>query len=825
MDIYDITLKKVRNKQNLDDSSFLSVYKKLVLFDGNLSNEEKSFILKVAIYFLNSKDQDIERFGYKIILRYCNQFNDYEPLRDIALSRDYIPIAKFIENHHLNQDDNLNHFSDLYLKAYQENFKIDGDGENLYRSLGQLALSKFSLTEDNIAVVAPTSYGKSEMIVRKVRTYPTKKVCVIVPSKALLAQTKNVLLRDQFIRASIRKIITHPDMYKESDESFVAVLTQERLLILLQKNRGLSLDLVLVDEAHNMLEDTMRAHLLAQVLLILKKRNANTLVNFFTPFLVDTDNLNIKNQEIDILGQKIEEYMKVELFYSYDIEKQEMHLYDQFLDRPFPILNKLYRSDIDLILQNKSSKNIIYLNRPIVVEDFAIKLANEKDPITITPEIDKVIASISEIIHPEYNLIECIKHGVLYHHGGIPDVIKLYIEEVFSKYSQFEFIVTTSTLLEGVNIPAQKIFILTPRKGRSNLTGAQFKNLIGRICRFKDVFDHEKGDLKLLEPMVYLVKGSYAPRTFSPLSFYNQKVNSSVKHKDAVVNPLLEESTNTETTQQVLAYLENVEPGSSGLINIPAPTTDIGRFCFVNNVHDFNILSNEEVLNANLDYFKTINGTLINSAETLINAIVEIFFKDVTLEDSSDNINRIKNNEIARNFYSMFLTWRSEGAPYPLMISRFLAYWKRREEDGATLIYVGAKWGDRTRDGGHQTLFVDISEKNEIERINLAIAKIKEEQEFVDFYIIKYLEILNDLELVNPNFYDQIKYGTTNRNLICMLKNGFSMELAKVLLDRYADQLNFDLDQDIVQYGQDLLNLMRTNNENDILLFEAESYL
>ncbi len=825
MDIYELTLKKIRNKKNLDGSLFLNVYKKLVLGGANISEENKIFILKVAVYFLNSDDPDIERLGYRIILKYANQFSDYEPLRDVALSRDYIPIVKFIENKYANGENSRDSFSNLYISAYQESFKIEGDGANLYRSLGQLALNKFSLTEDNIAVVAPTSYGKSEMIVRKVRNYPNKKICIVVPSKALLAQTKHNLLKDGMIRQNFKKIITHPDMFRETDQSFLAVLTQERLLILLQKHQQLSLDLALVDEAHNILEDSERAHLLAQVLLILKKRNERALVNFFTPFLIDTGSLSIKNHQIAVRGQKIEEYMKVERFYAYDTRTQNMHFYDQFLDQAFPIPNKHYRTDVAFIMAHKANKNIIYLNRPVTVEDFSLSFARQKNPIALTPVINKVIESISELIHPEYNLIECIKHGILYHHGGIPDVIKLYIEEIFSKNPEFEFIITTSTLLEGVNIPAQKIFILNPKKGRSHLSASQFKNLIGRVCRFKEVFDLESGSLKLLEPEIYLMRGAYSPKGFSPLSFYHKKVNSGVKHEDTVENPLLEKSENTEKTKQVLSYLENVEPGSSGLTDIPAPATELGRLCFANNIHDFNILESEQILNANLAYYNEVGNPKMNSAETLINAIVKIFFEGITLKSGSDNIARIKGNEIARNFYSMFIAWRSQGAPYPLMISRFLAYWKRREAGGDVLVYVGAKWGDRTGGDGHQSLYVNISEKNEVQRINLAVAKIKEEQEFVDFYILKYLEILKDLDLVDSDFYDHVKYGTNNPHIICLLKNGFSMELAKLLNEKYQEFLSFDLEQDVVQYRQNLIDTMKTNNENDILIFEAESFV
>ncbi|MFA6077314.1 MAG: DEAD/DEAH box helicase [Candidatus Paceibacterota bacterium] len=826
MDPYEITLKKIRRRSNLEDSTFLTVYKRLILGDLTLTDTEKIFLLKIAVFFLNSKDENVERLGYRIIMRYSNLYKDYTPLRDVALSRDYIPVAKFIEHKYFGNAEKQDSFSNLFIEAYQEGFKIEGDQQHVYRSLGQVILNAFSAKNVNIAVVAPTSYGKSEMIIKKIQNNLNKKICVIVPSKALLAQTKKLLLKNEIIKGNFRKIITHPDMFRETDQGFLAVLTQERLLRLLQKNKELFVDLILVDEAHNILEDNERSHLLAQVLLIAQNRNEHFVVNFFTPFLVDVRNLKIRNHKIEIEGRPVNEHMKVERFFAFDLEEKYLCLYDQFLDHVFPVnISQQITTDIEFVFEQKAKKNIVYLNRPMEAEQFALNAAHRANVMPLTPAIEKIIKSIGEFIHPEYNLIKCIKSGVLFHHGGIPDIVRLYVEEIYCKHSDFELIVTTSTLLEGVNIPAEKIFILNPSKGREHLSASQFKNLIGRVCRFKDVFNRESGSLTMLEPEVYLVKGEYAPRNFSLLNFYKTKVNSSVVVEDEVKNPLLENSEDGDKVTSILEYLENMESGASGLAEISAPESKIGQLCYENNIQDFNILANESTLVANLDFYLQLGLGHINSADMLIGTIIRIFFEGVSLNEKSDNIIRLRDNEEAQKFYSMFVNWRSQGSPYPLMINRFLSYWKRRVTDGEALIYIGPKWGEEVRGDGYRKLYVNMRQKNDAQMINLAIAKIKEEQEFVDFNILKYLEILTELELVDEGFYNQVKYGTANEEIICMLKNGFSMELAKILTTSYHLSLEFNLEQDTVKYGRELIGKMRQNEENDILIFEAECNL
>lgn len=818
----EITIRKIRHRSNINDSLFLDTYSKLMLGDKDISESNKKSILKTAIFFLNSKDLNVEKLGYRIILRYSILFKDYRPIYDIALSRDYIPITKLIErNSDISFD--LSSFSKLYINSYQDLFKIEGDGEFIYRSAGQIILNNYSYTKDNIAIIAPTSYGKSEMIFKKINSNLNKKICIIVPSKALLAQTKKALLKKDYIKDNFKKIITHPDMYKSGQDNLLAVLTQERLLRLLQKNESLVIDLLLVDEAHNLLDDDERAHLLAQVILILKKRNEELLINFYTPFLSDSKNLNIINSGIDLNSYPLSEYMKIEKFYYYNFDNSDYGLYDQFLNQTFKIKSSTnYEKDISFVFSNSSIKNIVYLNRPKSVERFSLDATKMMPDIDLSPEIEKIIKSISDFIHPDYNLITCLRSGILYHHGGIPDIVRLYIEDIYTKYDTFKFIVTTSTLLEGVNIPAEKIFILTPQKGHGHLTSSQFKNLIGRACRFREVFDPDNGKLEMLEPQIFLLNGSYSPKDFNPISFYEKKVNCEINIKDKVENPLLENSTNKETLTEKLEYLENMESGSSGLNDFRSPYSDIGKYCYSNNINDFDIISNEEQLVSNLKDYNEVVLEPIDNSDLLINAIVKIFFSNVELKDKRDNIKRLKNNEEARKFYSMFVGWRSKGTPYSVMINNFLSYWESRLLQGDTLIYLGPKWGEEKRNG-YQDLYVNMRSKNKVQRINLAIAKIKEEQEFIDFNILKYLEVIKDLDLVNSDFYDQVKYGTKNKIVICMLKNGLSMELAKLLKEKYLDFLEIDLDNDIISYKLGLVKSMKDNNENGVLIFEAES--
>lgn len=821
MEIKQITLKEFR-KESIS-SFFENSYKKLQL-NIELDETEIHHLLKNAIIFSNFGDIDLQKLGYKIIVSYSNQYNDYKPLYDFAINKGYIPISKLVESKYSNEDLS-NHFFNLLFSSFQENFKE----KNYYISNGQKKLIEFSSQNNsNFVLIAPTSYGKSEIIVDKVLANIDKKVCVIVPSKALLSQTKKRLLNVP--NGSIQRIITHPEMYKGTETSFVSVLTQERLLRLLQKNSNLKLDIVLIDEAHNLFgekEDDSRSILLAQTIIILKKRNKNLILNFFSPFISNSNNLKVKQTDYDITSQNTDEFIKTEKYLICDLyeDKGELEIFDQF-SKNFINTGIQYQNIFELLNNEKSKKNIIYLNRPMHIEEFSIDLAQKNN---IDLEIDEIKKTISEYIHPDYNLIKCIKKGIVYHHGSMPEIIRLYVEDIFSKRDDLEFVITSSTLLEGVNIPAEKIFLLSTKKGKNtNLTTSQFKNLIGRVNRFSEIFNSERGNLKLLEPNIYIVKNKYESKNANIKKFISERAKTESIIIDDVNNLLLKDENNLNESQkkklhESLEYLENIEPKSTNLENVNYVQSEIAQLCFKNNVNDFNIKSSEARLVINLNNYKNTLFPLITESNQLIEAINSIFFYEITINNT--NIIRLQNSS-ARRFYAMIMKWRSSSASYNEMIGSFLSYWRKLSDENL-LIYVGSKWGkDKRSITDHIPLYIDLRKRNEAQRVNVAILRIKEEQDFVEFNLLKYVEIISELGLIEGSFYEKIKYGSSDKNIITLLKNGFSIELAKCITkENYKNFVSINHNVDQITIRKEIITEMEINEENKILVFEIRYHI
>ena len=169
----------------------------------------------------------------------------------------------------------------------------------------------------------------------------------------------------------------------------------------------------------------------------------------------------------------------------------------------------------------------------------------------------------------------------------------------------------------------------------------------------------------------------------------------------------------------------------------------------------------------------------------------------------------------------MLIDGRANNASFSEMIANFLRYW---EESDLDEVYVG-RWGEIAREGSHRESWVRISEKSHSQRINLAIVRIKEEQDIVDNHILKFLEVLNDLGKIPERLYLEIKYGTTNAEKIRLINNGFNSALAGRLIDSYGSYVQESESDEAITLQPELIDKMRDEGENEILVFAAALHM
>lgn len=808
-----LTLKMIRS------SKISELLKPLYFSKG--TRKQSSIVLKTALLFLNSEKDVVKEFGYRLLLKYANKTGDFIPLYDVAALLGFIPIMSLLKNQSLLPENDG--FLDTLMAAYRENFKVGG----IYQTENQNALfARFSnASTESLAVVAPTSYGKSQLIEQSIVNHPDLNIAILVPSKALISQTRRRVL-EQIVSQKDRQVIVHHDMAFDIERPLIAVVTQERLLRLLQKNHALSFNILFVDEAHNLLSDDKRSRLLASVIIIAKIRNNGLAIKYLTPFLISSASLRLSAKTHEIQEIKIIEKLKTEDYYTCDIhEGKKLKLYDQFMNEFYEVSERQYFTEIELLLEKKKKKNIVYLNTPKSIEIFSEQFAKVFDQ-NISPELKRVCDEISEYVHPDYRILRCLRRGVAYHHGAVPDVVRAYIETSFRKDPSVKWIITNSTLLEGVNIPAETLFVLDSRKGRGNLTPAQFRNLVGRVNRFSEIFDLENGDPQLLLPSIYLVNSNYS-RANSNYEKYLQKVAKiDGKIDDVIANPLLSGSPdneeNRERKEEDFAFIENIEPNGRLRVNPRIALTEVGRLCHIHSIYEFDIFRHEKEIAEQVELFQLIENK-IDDAEILMRLIADFFVSKISDDDAKKNkaanLLRIK-NPAAQAFYAMFFDWRINQVNYSRMIGNFMKYWKKIiENESDTTVFVG-RWGTIPRDGFVDN-YVDLKALSDYEMINLAIVRIKEEQDFLDNTLVKYLEILNDLNLVESELYNKVKYGTNDPSQIALIKNGFSHIAANVLVTKYRSFVEIDVEGKVAILPG-IMNAFQARKEKELIAFEVE---
>ncbi|MDP3305781.1 MAG: DEAD/DEAH box helicase [Erysipelotrichaceae bacterium] len=817
----ELTLKRLKN------TNFPEFYKKFIL-SSEIESIDKQKILELAVLFINSSNQDVNKLGYRIILKYCNKFEDYIPLYDIAINEGLMPIVKTIELMNLKNYEHQGRFFYEYQSAFTENFRR-GDK---YLTEEQMNLISFfeENNDESIAVVAPTSYGKSDLIMELIQRNPCQNVCILVPTKSLLAQTKKRIINHNDYNKN-RKIITHPEMHIISDTNFIAVLTQERLLRLLQQDKDVHFEFLIVDEAHNLLDKDKRSELLATSIIILKKRYPSIKIKYLTPFLLDTSNLKLRFVDLDYKSYRVIENIKSENYFYYDFFGENvLRQYDQFMNEHYLVDSKKYINDVSFVTEKSSSKNVVYLNKPVDINSFSRELIKSVNKVQ-NHVIFKAIEDISSYIHPDYSLIPLLEKGIVYHHGSVPDNVRLYIEYLFTTVQEVKYLITTSTLLEGVNIPADTIFLLDYKKGRSRLSHAQFKNLVGRVSRFGDIFDSVSGSLQKLEPKIYIIKSEYMNSNANLENFISDLAKVNKEHQDETENVLLLNNDisndNSKTFNEALEFIENQEPGTIIDNSVKRAKTEVGKLCYKYSITEFNIIMHEESIQNKIESL-VAEDFIASSSKQVMDLIALLFVKSVPNDDTNLNIKRLEENA-ARNFYKMILEWRIEQKSYREMVSSFTNYWSKLIKDNEdTIVYVG-KWGDETKkspntnQSAYRELWTDISKKSRFELVNLAIVRIKEEQDFFENILLKFIEVLFELGLIENRLYLLIKYGTDDDGLVTILKNGIGLQTAKLIKEVYSEFIRIDNKNYTIFIDESIIKAMIENKENELTIFEVKT--
>jgi len=128
---------------------------------------------------------------------------------------------------------------------------------------------------------------------------------------------------------------------------------------------------------------------------------------------------------------------------------------------------------------------VIEATRPGTVR-MAKAIADALAPVE-EPEVRSLANLVEVRLGPEHPLCQVLRKGVAYHHGSLPDEIRMSIEEAVSD-GYLKFLVATTTLTEGVNLPVRSVVIASQGAHSAEgyveyITGSKLINAIGRAGR------------------------------------------------------------------------------------------------------------------------------------------------------------------------------------------------------------------------------------------------------------------------------------------------------------------------------------------------------
>lgn len=366
-------------------------------------------------------------------------------------------------------------------------------------------------TMDWISVSAPTSSGKSfilgQWLADYLRSSPYATIVYLVPTRALIQQVQQDiehLLNSENIESVSITTLPLLTAYK-SGVANVFVFTQERFHILIgARGANLRVDLLVVDEAQK-IGDNYRGVLLQQAIETTVLRNLHCRIVFASPMtenpgaLLDDAPDGVKsgdivsedtmvNQNLLWVSQASGRSMEWDVDLIFE-ENHERIGQIKLPSRPSPDSKRL--PFVAFTLGSREGGNVIYVNGAADAEKAAKQLYDllGKDAdISADQEIKDLVELIRKTIHRRYSLSNVLQRGVAFHYGNIPLLVRTEIERLFRE-NKIKYLVCTSTLIEGINMPCQSIFARGPTKGRGKpMTPSDFWNLAGRAGRWGKEF-------------------------------------------------------------------------------------------------------------------------------------------------------------------------------------------------------------------------------------------------------------------------------------------------------------------------------------------------
>ncbi|NJO90773.1 MAG: DEAD/DEAH box helicase, partial [Chloroflexia bacterium] len=264
---------------------------------------------------------------------------------------------------------------------------------------------------------------------------------MIVPTRALINQF-TIDLKSEIRELSDRykyRILTNSnvnDFVGDEPHNYILILTPERLISYLSQENNPPIGFVFIDEAHKLAnEKDSRSITTYTAIEKTIKKYGNIKLYFSSPNVSNPEVfLKLFSRNIDNRTFKTNESPVSQNMFFVDIPNQSIDLIQG--DNTIRIKNnnlfKKVKSTTELIqFLGNGKKNLIYCNsKPKTISE-ANAFANLISTNSQSSAIKKAIRQIEDYIHPDYYLVNLLKHKVAFHYGKLPQLIRNLVEDLY----------------------------------------------------------------------------------------------------------------------------------------------------------------------------------------------------------------------------------------------------------------------------------------------------------------------------------------------------------------------------------------------------------
>ena len=337
---------------------------------------------------------------------------------------------------------------------------------NVYFHEQQKEIEQALSNGENVAVSAPTSFGKSLLIEEIVARRKFNNILIIQPTLALIDETRKKL---SHYKDFYNLIINTRQKVKERN---IFILTAERVLEFPDLPH---IDFFVIDEFYKISNRLNDSRIDALNVALLKIMNYKPQAMFLTP-------------TVDSLSETFREKYQIN-FFKTDYALVNTNVIEVRNKNNNTLTGNSKKNKLFKMLSEQDNSSIVYVKSP----KEAYKLAGEyieylkQSDYEIRNNDLEIFDWIDENISPDWQLKNLLKYGIGAHNGALPRHVVTTEIDLFNE-RKLQVLFATLSLIEGVNTVAKNMFIFSQNKGTNKIDFFDFANIRGRAGRMNQHF-------------------------------------------------------------------------------------------------------------------------------------------------------------------------------------------------------------------------------------------------------------------------------------------------------------------------------------------------